>query len=278
MLQPLAQVAGRFRKADVFSLCGVWLRGLWKLQYLRPVLSGIQYCIKWWHIVGRWDLLLHYGGCCFPERAMFCVWSGPTPAGAGTWKCGGRKAWVCGFLPWGACACGGACARGCSPLNGCAVWKCHQREGSVLSPGLRRRKRRTPVFSGGCTSGGSAEKACPPPTEKDQEEWRKRCQAKTWLAPGLWCACCRYLRWRTKNAFALNWANLLLCAYKFLGIPWAPWESAIMGAWHALPSHMRPRVTPAVSGLLYVSPPLATGNVSSGHTPHHSGITYLIRH
>lgn len=231
--------------------------------------------------MGRWALLLHYGGCCFPEQAMFCVWSGPTPAGAGTWKCGGRKAWVCGFLPWGACACGGACARGCSPPNGCAVWKCHQREGSVLSPGLRRRKRRTPVFSGGCTSGGSAEKACPPPTEKDQEEWRKRCQAKTWLAPGLWCACCRHLRRRMRNAFGLHSVFIncsTLCVYKFPGVLGAPREPAVTGGLAYSPQpHANTSDTRSVR-LCYVSPLLwLRRSVSSGHRPHFSSITHLDR-
>lgn len=58
MLLPLAQVAGRFRKPDVFVLCGVWFQGLWKQKYLRPVLSGIQYCIKWRHTVGRWGSII----------------------------------------------------------------------------------------------------------------------------------------------------------------------------------------------------------------------------
>lgn len=227
------------------------------------------------------NLLLHYGGCCFPEQAMFCVWSGPTPAGAGTWKCGGRKAWVCGFLPWGACACGGACARGCSPPNGCAVWKCHQREGSVLSPGLRRRKRRTPVFSGGCTSGGSAEKACPPPTEKDQEEWRKRCQAKSWLAPGLWCACCGHLRWRMKNAFALHRALLtVLYGYQLPGMLWAPWRPAMLS-----PATDRPEWHQQCQALLlcpllwlfrpHASPLCSTGSAHLGMSLSYSYILHM---
>lgn len=230
-----------------------------------------------------WDLLLHYGGCCFPEQAMFCVWSGPTPAGAGTWKCGGRKAWVCGFLPWGACACGGACAQDCSPLNGCAVWKCHQREGSVLSPGLRRRKRRTPVFSGGCTSGGSAEKACPPPTEKDQEEWRKRCQAKTWLAPGLWCACCRHLRWWMKNAFALCGVFLILCVYKFPRNLKAPQELAITGGLpcspqlHADMSDISSIRLCHISPLLWLFRPHASALCSSGITHLDMSLGYSYR-
>lgn len=167
--RPLLRLLGGLERQMFSVSVGSGCRGFGSYSTLGQCCLGFNIAFKWWHIVREWDLLLHYGGCCFPEQAMFYVWSGPTPAGAGTWKCEGRKAWVCGFLPWGACACGGACARGCSPLNGCAVWKCHQREGSVLSPGLRRRKRRMPVFSRGCTSGGSAEKACPPPTVSEDQ-------------------------------------------------------------------------------------------------------------